>query len=86
MANSVSETAFEQAKAFAEQAISTFVVASIYYLGLDPRKASLHFDIAIDRDKLDAKASVLHPRDVEVSVFYTTDGDPEDADRPASQN
>lgn len=86
MANPVNETIWQQAKSAAEHALSGFVVASIYYLGLDPRQASLHFDIAIDKDKLDAEASVIHPRDVEVSIFYTTDGEPEDADRPADQN
>lgn len=86
MSKSISQTVFQQAKAAAEHALSAFVVASIYYLGLDPREASLRFDIAVNKDKLDAEASVIHPKDVEVSIFYTTDGEPEDADRPASQN
>lgn len=86
MPDSVNSTIFQQAKSAAEHALSGFVVASIYYLGLDPRRASLRFDIRVDQEKLDAEASVIHPQDVEVSIFYTTDGDPESADRPADQN
>ncbi len=81
-----SESVYNQAKRAAENALAGFVAASIAFLGLDPRRASLHFDIAVDVDKLEAKGTLVHPQDIEVSIYYTTDGEPEDADRPADLN
>jgi len=84
--NRISQVLFNQAKAAAESALSAFVAAAIGFLKLDPRRASLQFDIAVDKNKLDAEASMIYPEDIEVTIYYTTDGEPEDADRPAAQN
>jgi len=82
----ISQVLFNQAKAAAESALSAFVAAAIGFLKLDPRRASLQFDIGVEKDVLDAEATMVYPEDVEVSIYYTTHGEPEDADRPASQN
>jgi len=53
------------------------VAASIGLFGLDPRRASLRVDFEVDLDKLEAKGAIVHPRDIEVSIYYGTGGDPE---------
>jgi hypothetical protein len=70
------ESVYNKAKQSAEQALSAFVAASIAFFGLDPRRASLHLDVDIDMEKLEAKGSLAHPQDIEVSIYYTTDGEP----------
>lgn len=63
------------------------MAASIGLFGLDPRRASLRVDIAVDVDKLEAKGAIVHPRDIEVSIYYSTGGNPEgDPERETPEN
>ena len=66
---------FAKARQMAEKAMAGFVVASIYYLGIDPREASIEIEVSVDSEKIDGRASAVHPSDVHVSLFYTSDSE-----------
>lgn len=67
---------YQNAKEGAESAAAIFVATSIHFLGLDPRESTLRFEVEVDAERLEAEGAVLMPRDVSVTLYYTSEDEP----------
>lgn len=72
---SYTRSVYETAKAGAEAAVAFFVAASVHFLGLDPRESTLRFEVEVDAERLEAEGAVLMPKDVSVTLHYTSEDD-----------